>query len=115
MYRLSQQLQTFDIRKRRSNGCALPARQKIRDGRTDLSETHHCTTVATVFDDYPVLPVRTETEIPKDKIPALMELVNNFTLKKRVARGEVVIENVLDTGVNLISTSNMLYDYFVKI
>ena len=37
---LSQQLQTFDIRKRRSNGCALPARQKIRDGRTDLSETH---------------------------------------------------------------------------
>lgn len=44
-----------------------------------------------------------------------MELVNNFTLKKRVARGEVVIENVLDTGVNLISTSNMLYDYFVKI
>ena len=74
-----------------------------------------CTTVATVFDDYPVLPVRTETEIPKDKIPALMELVNNFTLKKRVARGEVVIENVLDTGVNLISTSNMLYDYFVKI
>lgn len=115
MYRLSQQLQTFDIRKRRSNGRALPARQKFATEELTCPKRTVCTTVATVFDDYPVLPVRTETEIPKDKIPALMELVNNFTLKKRVARGEVVIENVLDTGVNLISTSNMLYDYFVKI
>lgn len=93
----------------------MPARQKFATEELTCPKRTVCTTVATVFDDYPVLPVRTETEIPKDKIPALMELVNNFTLKKRVARGEVVIENVLDTGVNLISTSNMLYDYFVKI
>ena len=42
-----------------------------------------------------------------------LEVLKGVSL--RVARGEVVIENVLDTGVNLISTSNMLYDYFVKI
>ena len=27
-----------------------------------------CSTVATTFEDYPVLPVRTNGEIPKDKI-----------------------------------------------
>lgn len=61
---------------------------KIRGGRTDLSETHRLHDGRDGFDDYPVLPVRTETEIPKDKIPALMELVNNFTLKNawRAAR-----------------------------
>ena len=81
-------------------GARCPRGKKFATEELTCPKRTVCTTVATVFDD---------------KIPALMELVNNFTLKKRVARGEVVIENVLDTGVNLISTSNMLYDYFVKI
>ncbi len=96
-------------------GAKCPRGKKFAEEETTCPKRTVCTTVATAFDDYPVLPVRTETEIPKDKIPALMQLIDGFTLERRVARGEVVIENVLNTGVNLISTSNMLYDYFEKI
>lgn len=73
-----------------------------------------CSTVATVFEDCPVLPVRTSDEIPKEKIPELMRLLNSYKLEKRVNRGDILIENLFDTGVNLISTSNMLYNYYHK-
>lgn len=63
-------------------GARCPRGKKFATEELTCPKRTVCTTVATVFDDYPVLPVRTETEIPKDKIPALMELVNNFTLKK---------------------------------
>lgn len=70
-----------------------------------------CTTVKTVFEDIPVLPVRTSAEIPKDKMAELMQFVRGVLVEKRVSRGEVIVKNVLGTGVDLISTSNMLYKY----
>lgn len=73
-----------------------------------------CSTVATVFEDFPVLPVRTSEEIPKEKIPMLMKMLFDFKLDKRVNRGEILIKNLFDTGVDLISTSNMLYNYNKK-
>lgn len=70
-----------------------------------------CTTVATAFADFPVLPVRTSEDISKDLMFELMALINDFKLEKKVGRGEVVIKNLLNTGVDLISTSSMLYNY----
>ncbi len=71
-----------------------------------------CSTVATVFEDYPVLPVITSEEIPKDKIPELMKLISSYILTKRVNRGEVIISNLFGTSCNLVSTSSMLYTYY---
>ena len=51
-----------------------------------------CSTVRTAFPDAPVLPVRVSADIPKD----------------RIARGEVVIPNVLGLGVDVIATSSLL-------
>lgn len=69
-----------------------------------------CTTVKTAFKDMPVLPVRTDGDIPKDKIFDLMKLVREVVVDKRVGRGEIILKNVLDSGVDLISTSNMKYN-----
>lgn len=66
-----------------------------------------CTTMKTKFEEIPVIPVRTEKEIPKDKIFELMKVVNSITIKKKYKRGSVVVENILDTGVNIITTSDM--------
>ena len=69
------------------------------------------TTVATKFDDVPVVSVRTNGEIPKGKMFELMKVLNKVVLEERVKRGSVVIENVLGTGVDIITTSDMVFDY----
>lgn len=67
-----------------------------------------CTTVRTAFPEAPVLPVRVSAEIPKDKIFDVMREINAVTVEKPVGRGEVVLANVLDLGVDIIATSDLL-------
>ena len=66
-----------------------------------------CSTVATAFKDYPVLPVRTDGEIPKAKIADLMKEINAITVDKKVKRGDVVAQNIVGTDVNLIATATI--------
>lgn len=70
-----------------------------------------CSTVATTFSDFPVLPVRSSAEIKKIDIPACMNALNNVLLDRRVGRGEIIIKDVLGSGVDIISTSSMQYTY----
>lgn len=67
-----------------------------------------CSTVKTVFDDVPVLPVRVSADIPKDRIFDVMAEIDSVTLTERIGRGAAVIENVLGLGVDIISTSDAL-------
>lgn len=67
-----------------------------------------CTTVATVFPEYPVLPVRVSADIPKEKIFEVMKEINSVTVRERISRGDKVIENVLGLGVDVIATSDIL-------
>lgn len=69
-----------------------------------------CTTVRTSFPSVPVLPVRVSGAIPKNKIFDLMREVNRITVSKRIGREDVVVPNILDLGVDLIATSNILKD-----
>lgn len=69
-----------------------------------------CTTVRTSFPSVPVLPVRVSGAIPKNKVFDLMREVNRITVSKRIGREEVVVPNILDLGVDLIATSNILKD-----
>ena len=69
-----------------------------------------CTTVRTSFPSVPVLPVRVSGAIPKNKIFDLMREVHRITVSKRIGREEVVVPNILDLGVDLIATSNILKD-----
>ena len=64
--------------------------------------------VRTAFPSVPVLPVRVSAEIPKERIFDVMQEINHVTLRKRVRRGEAVIENVLSLGVDVIATSDVL-------
>ncbi len=67
-----------------------------------------CSTVKTVFEDAPVLPVKVSSDIPKDRIFDVMREINAVLLDKRIDRGDTVIENVLGLGVDVISTSDIL-------
>lgn len=68
-----------------------------------------CSTIRTIFKKIPRLPVRTDGEIPKELIFELMKKINSVKLEKPVHSGEVIIENVLGTGVNVIATSDIYY------
>ncbi len=67
-----------------------------------------CSTVATAFPEAPVLPCRVSTDIPKDKIFDVMKEINKVCITERIARGDVIIENVLGTGADVIATSDLL-------
>jgi CxxC motif-containing protein/thioredoxin reductase len=66
-----------------------------------------CTTVRTIYKDIPRLSVRTDREIPKNQIFSIMEEINKIILERRVYNGDIIIENILNTGANIIATSNM--------
>jgi CxxC motif-containing protein len=66
------------------------------------------TTVRTVFPETPVLPVRTDGEIPKGKMRDLVKAVNSVTVTEPLGIGEAVLKDALGLGVNVIASSNIL-------
>src|SRR5690554_169211 len=65
------------------------------------------TTVRTSFADFPLLPVRTDGEVPLDSIPALMERINTVQVSRRLLPGDVVTPQLPGTHVALIATAAM--------
>ena len=53
------------------------------------------------------MPVKTEKEVPKEKIFACMEEIRRLTVKAPVWVGQVVMENIAGTGVALVATRNV--------
>ena len=51
-----------------------------------------------------MLPVKTDRPIPKTKLLEAMEAVKILRLNKPVKVGEVILENLLELGVNLVAT-----------
>lgn len=68
-----------------------------------------CTTVRTIYKDAPRLSVRTDGEIPRNLIFDAMEEINKITLDRPVKRGEIIVKNIENTGINVISTSDTYY------
>lgn len=64
--------------------------------------------VKTTVKNYPVVSVRTDGEIPKSKIFDLIKELSEFTLDKKVPIGTILIKNVLNTGINVITTTEMI-------
>ena len=51
-------------------------------------------------------PVKTNKAIPKGMLFDVMQALNAVTLTSPVTVGQVVIENVCGTGVNVVATAN---------
>ncbi|MGI6365548.1 MAG: DUF1667 domain-containing protein [Bacillota bacterium] len=65
------------------------------------------TTVRTSFSDYPMLPVRTQGEVPLARIFACMGEINSVRVERRLRPGDVVIPRLAGTDVSLIATADM--------
>lgn len=67
-----------------------------------------CSTVRTIFEETPVLPVKTSRDIPKDLIFSVMDELRNVTVRERIGNGDIVISHICGTDADIIATSNIL-------
>ncbi|NLA77771.1 MAG: DUF1667 domain-containing protein [Clostridiales bacterium] len=54
----------------------------------------------------PVVSVKSSTPLPKELMLECMSEINRVTVKAPVKTGDVVIENILNTGVDIVATNN---------
>lgn len=64
-------------------------------------------TVRVIGGSCPMVNVKTESDIPKDKIAACMAALKGVEISAPVRIGDVVIKNVADTEVNIIAARNV--------
>jgi CxxC motif-containing protein len=65
------------------------------------------TTVKTVFPEIPRASVKTSEPIPKGLLMEAMKEINKVTIEKEMKIGDVVIENILNTNVNIVLTKEI--------
>ena len=54
-----------------------------------------------------VVPVKTDRAVPKELLMACMKEINALRVSGAVKIGDVVLENILDTGANVIITGKV--------
>ncbi len=65
------------------------------------------TTVEIQGADLPRLPVRSARELAKDKILEAISLIKKIKVKAPIKMGDVLLENILDTGVDIIASRDL--------
>ncbi|MFT5873033.1 MAG: CxxC motif-containing protein [Clostridium sp.] len=102
-------------------GCALTAEisdnneVKITGNSCKIGEQYgvkECTnptriltsTVEIIGRDDIMLPVKTETDVPKDKIEICIKALKGIRVNTPINIGDIILENVADTGANFIAT-----------
>ncbi|WP_448516093.1 DUF1667 domain-containing protein [Pseudothermotoga sp.] len=65
------------------------------------------TSVRVVNGELPLASVKTSKPIPKRLIPKFMELVKQVQIEAPVKAGDVIMKNVLDTGVDVVATRSV--------
>lgn len=68
------------------------------------------TTVRVDEGKVPMINVKTERDIPKDKIFECIAALRGVTMKAPVHIGDIILENVADTGVNIVAAGNVEYN-----
>ena len=94
----------------RVTGNSCPNGEKFAISEMTCPMRTICSTVKTAFPEVPVLPVKVSKDIPKDRIFDVMRKIDAVTVKTKLRRGDVIIENVLGLGADVIATSDVLYD-----
>ena len=89
----------------KGNGCPRGAEygsSELRDPRRTWT-----TTVAIEGGAHDRLPVRTDRSIPKASLLPCMDLIHTLKVKSPVKAGDVIVEDILGTGANLIAARDL--------
>ena len=78
------------------------ARKELTDPRRIVTST-----VPVAGGNLPVVSVKTASDIPKGKMRECLCALKGVTLTAPVQIGDVIVENVADTGVDVIATKSI--------
>ena len=87
------------------NGCMRGesyARNEVKDPRRVVT-----TTVVVEDGTDPVVPVKTNGDIPKGKMQECVEQLKHVIVKAPILTGDVVCANVAGTGVDVVATGSV--------
>ncbi|UTC74581.1 DUF1667 domain-containing protein [Treponema sp. OMZ 792] len=93
----------FSVKGNLCKGGELYAMQEIKNPRRNISST-----VIIEGGVLPSLPVKTSSPIPKALIFDVMKEINRVKTQAPKKMGEVIIENVLNTGVDITASRSCL-------
>ena len=65
------------------------------------------TITSTIYTKKGVLPVKSNGGIPKKYMFDCIKIINNYEAVLPIHIGDVIIRNILNTGVDIVSTQNM--------
>ena len=88
------------------NSCKLGpeyVKQETSDPRRTLT-----TTVMVDGGVHPLCPVWTEKPVPKDRVLELAAALRNIKLKAPVDINQIILENALGTGINVIASRSIM-------
>lgn len=54
------------------------------------------------------VPVKSITELPKDRILSCVSTLSNFTVSAPIAVGDILVKNIDNTGVDIVASSPVL-------
>ena len=66
------------------------------------------TTVKTTIPGVPVLPVRTDGEIPKEQLLEAMKVLSNVVVNSELNCNDTVLDDIVGSGIRVIASSDML-------
>jgi CxxC motif-containing protein len=79
-------------------------------GKKECTNPTRIVTSSVVVEDgqLDTLSVKTEKDIPKNKIFECIQNLRGVVVKAPVKVGEIIVKNIANTGVNIIATKNIL-------
>ena len=73
-----------------------------------INPTRMLTTTMRVHDGtINLVSVKSENPLPKGLIMKCMSVINSVKLSAPIHIGDIVVENILDTGINIVATKNV--------
>lgn len=72
------------------------------------------TTLKVINGKCPLVSVKTQTDIPKDKLFDCLKVLSNYTVTAPIAIGDILYENIENTGVNIVATRCVRYHSILK-
>lgn len=64
-------------------------------------------TVQVLYGERPVVSVKTQSDIPKEKVRICMQKLKDVKVEAPIRIGDVVVENIAETGVHVVATRSV--------
>lgn len=90
------------------NGCT----RGLEYGKTEaINPKRQLTTTVKIYNArYPLLPVRTTRPISLEYVPILIKMIKETEVIAPINMGDVILENIFNTGIDVIASRSLAYN-----